>query len=79
MPLPEGSLEKMEESLISGETLPGNQFISHMGQAASRGTLKTLYPPERFSNHMVKWTAMEGWTGPMVSCQQTDLGRGQGA
>lgn len=44
---------------------------------------RTLYPPERLSSQMEKclhqWTAAECWTGPMVSCQQEDFVRSQGA
>lgn len=71
----------MEESLVPGETLPGNHFISHMGQATSRGTPKALYPPETLSSHMaegLQWTAAGHCTGPMLSCQQADFGRSQG-
>lgn len=42
VPCQGGSQDKMEENLISGETLPGSQLISHTGQVVSRGTPKSL-------------------------------------
>lgn len=79
MPLAEGNWEKMGESLVSGKALPGSDFISHMAQADSRRPPRTLYPLERLCDRIARglhqWTAMETWTGPMVSHQQGNLGR----
>lgn len=49
-----GGTEKMEQShKASEETLPGSQFMSHMGRLGSRGrgAPKRLYPRDTLLSH----------------------------
>lgn len=78
---PGGSQGKTEQNLISGDTLPGHQFMSHRGQAVSRGTQRHCYPEtlsSQTAEGFCQWTALGYRTGLMVSCQQAHFGRGRG-
>lgn len=60
-------------SVVSGRTSPGNTpheagSRRHCGGASPITSRKGLR----------QWTAKKGWTGPMVSCQRADFGRGRG-
>ncbi|RMC19024.1 hypothetical protein DUI87_03628 [Hirundo rustica rustica] len=59
MPRPGGSLEEMQENLVCGETLSDYHLISDMGQAVSRGSLKTQHPRDTLQSDRKKSVQMD--------------------
>lgn len=78
VPCPRGTKGKMEESLVSGEGVPGSQFT---GDRLSAGEARRHCTPETLCNPWLKVSAKGlHWSiglGPVI-CQQAGFGRRQG-